>query len=153
MTAGVAALSRGASTLGKIGKSILKSTPHVIMPLVFCGPAVYTALHLKRDKNANEVKGLNVECGLSETLKQAKKWIGFGMIQGVFNVLMASAPIALKPVFFAGGWIAGGKFSEFMDEIDPSEEKLVAQACKDKGINYDSPSPLGSVTDPQGAVA
>ena len=151
MTAGVAALSRGASALGKIGKTILKSAPQAAMPLLFCGPAVYSAFHLTRDKNANEVKGLNVECGVSETLKQAKKWIGFSAIQGVMAAGMALAPLPLKPIFFAGSWIAAGKFNEFMEEIDPSEEKLVAQACKDKGIDY-NPSLLGSLTSPQGAV-
>ena len=152
MTAVAAVMSRGTSALGKIGKAIWNNKSQAIMPLIFCGPAIYGAFKLQYDKNGNKVQGANIESGISETGKQAKKWIGFTAIQGVMTALTAVAPLPLKPVLFAGSWIIAGKFSELMEKIDPGESELVAQACKDKGIDY-NPSMLGSVTDPQGVVA
>ena len=96
------------------------------------------AFKLKYNTDGEKVEGTNWKSGLKEFGKSAIKCLGYLAVPAAILGLGACAgPIAAG---LAWGASFGSSFllSPVFEKLMPSEQKLVAEACKKKGIDIDA---------------
>ena len=154
--------------LGKLG-NITKAIPKPFKKIgsvglgmgltaAFALPEALAGFKYEYDDNAKKVDGINWKCGGKATLKSVARVLGFGVIGGAVGAAFAGcSAVVAAPLAIAGLYLGWVKSSEILAKLFKNEGEVVRDACKAKNIAYDptvkESNPLGSVTNPEGAMA
>lgn len=97
------------------------------------------AFKLKYNTEGEKVDGVNWKSGFKELVKSAIKCTGYLAIPAVILGLASGAGIVAAGL--AAGAAFGSSFllSALFNKLLPEEKTLVAEACREKGIDIDAP--------------
>ena len=110
-----------------------------LMSAAMCLPDFWSvpgAFTMKYDTDGKPVDGINWKSGLKEAAKSAIKCAGYIAIPSVIIGAAAAAGPVVAGLAFAGSFGSSMVLGSIFDKFLPEEQKLVADACKQKGINY-----------------
>ena len=95
------------------------------------------AFKLKYNTDGEKVEGTNWKSGLKELGKSAIKCVSYLAVPAAILGLASGAGVVAAGLL--GGAAFGSSFvlSSLFEEVLPEEQKLVAEACKKKGISLD----------------
>ena len=139
-----------AATVGAVAEnntSFLKKMPKLakvggMAGIITLGTCIFdfmdvpSAFKLKYDDNGQKVEGTNWKNGGKETGKSLIRCLSYFVLPALLlNPLSAGGAIAAT-VASVGKFVLPIGISKMWQKILPSEQKLVADACKQKGIAY-----------------
>lgn len=114
---------------------------------------VPSAFALRYNRSAQKVTGLNWTSGLLETLKSlpnAVQWL-------IIPTAITGAAIGFGPIAATLATVAGLAVPEcvssLFEKLFPHEEEVIAQACKEKGIDIGKPDGTPDIRKSEGILA
>ncbi len=114
---------------------------------------VPAAFALKYNRSAQKVSGLNMTSGVLETLKSLPKAAQWLLIPAIITgAATGLGPIAATLATALGFAIPMGT-SELLSKLFPHEEDVIAQVCKEKGIDITKPDGTPDIRKPEGVLA
>lgn len=93
------------------------------------------AFKLKYNKNGEKIEGLNWECGLKELGKSAIKCLGYIAAPAAILGLASGSGIIIAGLAGAAAFGSTFLLSSLFDKLLPEEKQIVAEACREKGID------------------
>lgn len=130
-------LSQGAEKLAKIKKA----AGGTAIAGIFCLTdflSVPGAFKLDYNIKGEKIEGTNWKSGFKEIGKSAVKCASFIAAPAIIGGLAAGAGIIVAGLAAAASFGSSFAISSILEELLPSEQKLVADACKEKGINIET---------------
>ncbi len=135
VTGAITNLSQTSTKLSKLKKSIGWGGALTAGFCIFDFLTVPGAFNLKYNTDAEKVEGTNWKSGFKELGKSTIKCLSYIAAP----VAITGAAALLGPIGLSLGAIAGFgstfALSSIFDKLLPEEQKLVAEACKKKGID------------------
>ena len=96
------------------------------------------AFKLKYNTDGEKVEGTNRKSGLKELGKCAIKGLGyFAVSTAILGLGACAGPIAAG-LAWGASYGSTSVLNDIFEKLLPSEQKLVAEACKKKGIDIDA---------------
>ena len=122
----------------------------------FCVPeflGVIDAAKMGYNKKGEKVEGINWSSAITEFFKSIPKAAQYFIIPAVLGGIACGAgPIAATLATIAGFAIPEGT-NKLLSKIIPHETELIAQACKEKGINIEQPQNMTDIRNAGGVLA
>lgn len=95
------------------------------------------AFKLKYNTDGEKVEGTNWKSGLKELGKSAVKCVSYLVVPAAIVGMASGAGVVAAGLLGAAAFGSSFVLSSLFEEVLPEEQKLVAEACKKKGISLD----------------
>ena len=127
-------LNKGAQKLAQLKKA----TGGAALGALFCLTDFLTvpgAFNLDYNTKGEKVEGTNWKSGLKELGKSAIKCLSYIAVPAAILGMASGAGVVVAGLAAAASFGSSFALSSIFEKLLPSEQKLVAEACKEKGID------------------